>query len=465
MRIGITPEHFGAFTGGLHGAVLNASVHSGWLNYGSGYLNASVTKFGDICVLSGTLKQTSGSRSDVLMTLPTECRPKTKQRFQVVNQYRSVGVDVHPDGRVSTGKAASYSDWVNIDSISFGLQNEQTLPLASGWTSAGGGYSPPKFTVFEVLCVLDGAVKGTSAASPAQRQDGVQGYVVGTLPQSCRPNQWLFFKAIKTNSDETVDILVLGDGTVMYTRTNTAAVNGVEFSLSGVTFATDDGVELKPQTGWAGTLMQLLTPNIEHFKCYHDYLECDHTWFWRILSTGFTLGGKTPKLECGTPYGRYGGFHGFSHRRALMVATEGECAYAVNVMNQWGVGSFRCSKWITVVERYGRTYLDRQTRYITLNTCASKIGALNKLDLTAVTGRVTELELWLSEQHQEPVLEPVPERVQDPIQAHVNEQGEETVKEPVHQGSVEAQVQQHTSGGKWHFWDPLSPWPPEHLYA
>merc|ERR1719399_2392619 len=113
------------------------------------------------------------------------------------------------------------------------------------------------------------------------------------------------------------------------------------------------------------------------FKCYHDYLECDHTWFASILDRGFTLNGNTQRLDCGSPYGRYGGFHGFSHRKALMAGSAAECHHAVEVMNEWQVGKFKCSRWPTVVERYGRTYLDRQARYITMDQCSYGVQFFN----------------------------------------------------------------------------------------
>jgi len=113
------------------------------------------------------------------------------------------------------------------------------------------------------------------------------------------------------------------------------------------------------------------------FKCYHDYLECDHTWFHSILDRGFTLNSNTQRLDCGSPYGRYGGFHGFSQRKALMAESAAECHIVVGVMNEWQVGTFKCSEWIKVVERYGKTYLDRQARYITMDQCSYGVQFFN----------------------------------------------------------------------------------------
>merc|ERR1719375_2455703 len=131
--------------------------------------------------------------------------------------------------------------------------------------------------------------------------------------------------------------------------------------------------------------LKALAPSKNPLKCYfRDFLECSSSWFWPILSTGFTLLGDTPKMGCGDPYGGGGGYYGFMHKRALFVYDAAKCDEAVTKMNKWGVGTFRRSLFLHQGRRVrGRVWADTQKRYIKLDGGGSKIGGLNRLSATS----------------------------------------------------------------------------------
>jgi hypothetical protein len=142
----------------------------------------------------------------------------------------------------------------------------------------------------------------------------------------------------------------------------------------------------------------VLHPSSAHLKCYgSDYLECDSSWFWPILSSGFFYGmSSRVKMGCSDPYNGFGGWFGFMHRRALYVVDQAQCNQAVAAMNAWGAGTFRCSQWPQRSWRYhGSTRrTDTQTRYIKLDRCSSQIANVNQERPVLVPGPPVNAEKW-----------------------------------------------------------------------
>ena len=82
----------------VSGGVRPLSVQSGWVPYGGGYEAPSMTKHGDLCVVSGLIKRSSMSK--VLTTLPPDCRPNMRIIFNLIGQEHPLRVDVATNGVV-----------------------------------------------------------------------------------------------------------------------------------------------------------------------------------------------------------------------------------------------------------------------------------------------------------------------------------------------------------------------------
>jgi len=97
------------------GAPLN--LLNNWQNFGS-WRSAKYQRIGDICILSGLVKN-SGEWSSLVSTLPSECRPKKRLTFGGNVHTSSARVDVLPDGGLVyvTGKADW--EWLSLSNILF----------------------------------------------------------------------------------------------------------------------------------------------------------------------------------------------------------------------------------------------------------------------------------------------------------------------------------------------------------
>jgi hypothetical protein len=87
----------------------------GWRNYGGHYGHASVTKHGHLCLVSGLIKQGHWKRT--MVTLPTECRPRSRLIFNMNNHAKTARVDVLPNGQVKWIAGGRDHHWISLTGI------------------------------------------------------------------------------------------------------------------------------------------------------------------------------------------------------------------------------------------------------------------------------------------------------------------------------------------------------------
>ncbi len=176
---------------------------SGWQNYSGDtgtYRPASVTKDGNLCVVSGLIK---GSAWTDLATLPPECRPEKNLIFSLhANQATPARVDVYPSGRI-VYRSGGKGNWISLAGIAFSVGGAPALPLASGWSNYGSPWRAARYSHSGELCELGGLIKG-----------GEWGHVA-TVPAECRPDKRLIFVQHANNATP-ARMDVLPDGRVMW---------------------------------------------------------------------------------------------------------------------------------------------------------------------------------------------------------------------------------------------------------
>ena len=95
----------------------------GCKNYGGAYGGAAARLENGVVRLSGLVKCDLGGKARHLLTLPAGYRPKARLIFDAMGTYKSMRVDVHPDGKVeyiTGGKLWKISSkWVSLDGIAF----------------------------------------------------------------------------------------------------------------------------------------------------------------------------------------------------------------------------------------------------------------------------------------------------------------------------------------------------------
>lgn len=175
--------------------------------------------------------------TDIIATLPEECRPNKELIFNLNQHETTHRVNVHPDGKIEWEAGAKTKDWLSLTGIVFvpGAENQQPLLLENGWQAYGREWSSPTVAVLGNTCSVQGLVK-----------DG--GWdLVATLPSECRPNKQLIFNLNQHSSTARVDVLTNGE-VVWVAGSKTIAW----LSLTGITFApgADNQQPVTLENGW-----------------------------------------------------------------------------------------------------------------------------------------------------------------------------------------------------------------------
>lgn len=195
-----------------------------FMNNGGEYGPASVTKSGDLCVLSGMVKVKNGW-SNFIGTVPSGCIPKDGHlQFPSNRGERSAPIYIYKNGQIYTNRANGETT-VSLDGIAyFAESSSNTLKLANGWNRYHGDWRAPAFKKQNNLCVLTGSIS---------TGNNVYG-IVSRLPEECRPKHKLIQWTGNAQYIERIDILP--DGRIMYVD-GPRAHN--RLSLDGITIVVD----------------------------------------------------------------------------------------------------------------------------------------------------------------------------------------------------------------------------------
>jgi hypothetical protein len=116
---------------------------NGWVNYGSGYGNASFRKFPDGKVKCAGLIR-AGTIPSTIFTLPPGYRPNQNQIYGSASNDVFGEMRVNTDGTVAT--SISNNGWVTLDDIEFDtgtVTNYAVGTRGSNWFAYGGAGAPP----------------------------------------------------------------------------------------------------------------------------------------------------------------------------------------------------------------------------------------------------------------------------------------------------------------------------------
>lgn len=122
------------------------ALHNNWVNFGGEYREARVTRFDDLCIVSGLIK--SGSWGS-LAVLPEACRPAGRLIFNLNNHESTARVDVTANGEILWVTGGKNHGWISLSGIVFRRgKGDEPLLLLNNWKDFGGEYRPA--TVSEV---------------------------------------------------------------------------------------------------------------------------------------------------------------------------------------------------------------------------------------------------------------------------------------------------------------------------
>merc|ERR1712139_136568 len=159
-------DHHWISLGGIMFATDNGkglAVHSRWRNYGHSYGSATVSKQGNLCLVSGLVR--SGHWRHTMVTLPSECRPRHRMIFNMNNHAKTARVDVLTNGHVKWVAGGHDHHWISITGIvihtsssakSSGNHKPKRLGLHHGWRNYGHGYGPASSILNGAICTVSG---------------------------------------------------------------------------------------------------------------------------------------------------------------------------------------------------------------------------------------------------------------------------------------------------------------------
>jgi hypothetical protein len=120
-------------------------LSSGWKPYGGGYQTPRYRTSGDLVVLSGLMRNSSGKWGHVA-TLPKSAAPKDSLVFNINHHEGTARLNITKDGKVYWGAGAKKYAWISLDGVKH-LRNPKTrLKTIGGWKGYGGGYPEPTAT-------------------------------------------------------------------------------------------------------------------------------------------------------------------------------------------------------------------------------------------------------------------------------------------------------------------------------
>ena len=211
-------------------SAVTITLTNGWTNYSSGYRSASVRKEGNLCVVSGLIKNGGWGQ---LAILSENCRPKKQLIFNLNNHASTARVDVFPNGEIHWVAGGQDHAWISLDGVAFSTEDGEPLALTNGWSNYDAGYRAASVERVGNLCVVSGLIKSGSWGALAM------------LPEECRPSGRLIFNLNNHASTARVDVLPSGE--IQWVA---GGQDHAWISLSGITFAVDGSSSLTLTNGW-----------------------------------------------------------------------------------------------------------------------------------------------------------------------------------------------------------------------
>jgi len=178
-------------------------VNIGWSNYGTEFAPAAYVKFGDICVLSGTVRveNIESWSSDLIGLLPTECRPEGGTLIFNANHGSIIHqIEITPNGHIMNIAGKKKVVQISLDGIVFFTGNvkdlRKKLRLVNGWKPYGGGYRVPEYFKQGDICALGGMLLPLD----------IKANTITMLPAECRPTSTLVFPVNRGESSEIITV-------------------------------------------------------------------------------------------------------------------------------------------------------------------------------------------------------------------------------------------------------------------
>ncbi|MCP4662736.1 MAG: hypothetical protein GY856_45665 [bacterium] len=94
------------------------SLTTGWEQYGGPFENGTVRREGNLVIVSGLIKRTTGTWGH-LATLPADSRPSERLIFNLNNKGNTARVDALPDGQILWVAGGKSYGWVSLSGITF----------------------------------------------------------------------------------------------------------------------------------------------------------------------------------------------------------------------------------------------------------------------------------------------------------------------------------------------------------
>ncbi len=214
---------------------------NGWSDYLGDYSSATVSKTGDLVIVSGLIKSPSKDWNRIA-TLPSGLRPPKRLIFNLNCQTDTSRVDIFPNGEIKWIAGGHGHGWLSLSGIQFSTKSGTSLPLTSPWKNYRdvfkGEHAPASMTKIGSIISLSGLILKQTAPFTANEH-------ILTLPEGARPSKTLMFNVNGHSKTQRVDLNP--DGKLHWIAGQHDA-NWV--SLDGITFSVQSGTQVNPRNGF-----------------------------------------------------------------------------------------------------------------------------------------------------------------------------------------------------------------------
>ena len=219
----------------------NITLYNKWISYGGSYKKVSAKKdpVNNIVHVEGLVRRGNWGK---IAVLPVGFRPTKHLVFHVNNHASISRVDVEPNGTITWRSGGKKHGLISLSGITFSTIAGTPISLnTSRWKHEPGKWGPAAYRKVGNVVYLEGDIEDkrwTGVNSPAWRH-------LGTLPEGSRPKKRLIFAETIHSNPQRIEICP--DGQILWgggTRTHKW------ISLSGITFNTEEGADLKLVNKW-----------------------------------------------------------------------------------------------------------------------------------------------------------------------------------------------------------------------
>eukprot|EP00931_Biecheleriopsis_adriatica_P060351 TRINITY_DN36234_c0_g1_i1.p1 TRINITY_DN36234_c0_g1~~TRINITY_DN36234_c0_g1_i1.p1 ORF type:complete len:1600 (-),score=242.97 TRINITY_DN36234_c0_g1_i1:250-4581(-) len=180
---------------------------------------ASFAVSGGICLLQGKINR---GTSNLMMTLPSQCRPSATRIFMVLvgdgdkwqddDGIGTARINIKSNGNVEWGGSKNFNPWmnryyINLNGIAFAVTSDGESPISfgTGWSNYGAGYKEPSYSLLPDvgICMVQGTAKRSSSTYDFT--------TVATLPPQCRPQARTIFNLGSHTNYMRADVFPTGE--------------------------------------------------------------------------------------------------------------------------------------------------------------------------------------------------------------------------------------------------------------